>query len=179
MRKKKIEFSNQPYSRILISNDDGTYTAEVLEFPGCVAQGNSAEEANQNLESAAQSWIDVANERGLNIPPPYLNQDYSGHIALRLPRSLHRQAARLAERDGVSLNQFLVTAVAGRLGAEDLFTQLCDRFEQRLVTTAANIALNSNWVVKVSSNSPPSLKAHFPLIDAPINTRENAEVING
>jgi predicted HicB family RNase H-like nuclease len=39
---------------------------------------------------------------------------YSGKFALRLPKSLHRQLAEGAVRDGVSLNQYLVTLLAER-----------------------------------------------------------------
>lgn len=42
----------------------------------------------------------------------------SGKVALRLPKSLHRLAALYAAREGVSLNQFLASAVAERVGAE-------------------------------------------------------------
>jgi hypothetical protein len=46
---------------------------------------------------------------------PAEDQGYSGKIALRLPRSLHRQAALMADRDGVSLNQYLVVAIANQI----------------------------------------------------------------
>ncbi len=38
-------------------------------------------------------------------------------FALRLPDDLKEQAAELAAREGVSLNQFIATAVASRIGA--------------------------------------------------------------
>jgi predicted HicB family RNase H-like nuclease len=41
----------------------------------------------------------------------------SGAIALRLPKSLHRQAALCAARDGVSVNQWLLMAIAAHVGA--------------------------------------------------------------
>jgi predicted RNase H-like HicB family nuclease len=141
MKKDPEDYLKEPYSRILIPNDDGTFSAEILEFPGCFAQGNTSDEAFCNLEKAAQSWILASVAQGLEIPEPAMNQGYSGKVALRLPKSLHRQAARMAERDGTSLNQFLVTAIAARLGAEDFYTQLADRFEHRMATTAANVII--------------------------------------
>ncbi len=39
-------------------------------------------------------------------------------FALNLPRSLKEQAAALADADGVSLNQWITTAVAYRVGSE-------------------------------------------------------------
>ena len=38
-------------------------------------------------------------------------------ISLQLPQSLKEAAARLAKEDGVSLNQWIVSAVAQKIGA--------------------------------------------------------------
>ena len=38
-------------------------------------------------------------------------------LSLRLPESLHRQLKTVAEREGVSINQFIATAVAEKLSA--------------------------------------------------------------
>ncbi len=141
MTKMPADYIKEPYTRILIPNEDGSFSAEILEFPGCFAEGETADEAIHNLEEAAQSWIEASLERGLEIPEPSMNQGYSGKIALRLSKSLHRQAVRMAEREGVSLNQFLTTAIAARLGAEDFYSYLAARFERRMATTAANIVL--------------------------------------
>ena len=37
---------------------------------------------------------------------------YSGRLLLRMPRSLHEELARASDRDGVSLNQFITSALA-------------------------------------------------------------------
>jgi len=49
------------------------------------------------------------------------------NLSLRLPDSLHRQVRELAEREGISINQFISTAVAEKLSA--LMTE--DYLEQR------------------------------------------------
>ena len=41
----------------------------------------------------------------------------SGNFPLRLPASIKRAAEELARRDGVSLNQFVATAVAEKVSA--------------------------------------------------------------
>jgi predicted RNase H-like HicB family nuclease len=121
------EYLAQPYSRLLIPEKEGGYSAEILEFPGCFSQGDTAEEAINNLEDAARNWISAALEQGLKIPEPTGDHDYSGKVALRLPRSTHRKAIQMAEREGVSLNTFLVDAISARTGAEDLYERLADR----------------------------------------------------
>lgn len=120
-----------PYSRVITPDPDtGTYTAEILEFPGCVTQGSTVAEAHERLEDAAASWIEAATGLGQDIPPPSRNHEYRGRIALRLPRSLHRRSSQLAERDGTSLNQYIVVAIAEKVGASDPNTRLPDRAER-------------------------------------------------
>jgi hypothetical protein len=48
-------------------------------------------------------------------------------LSLRLPESLHRQLKELARRDGVSINQFVTTAVAEKLSALMTANYLTDR----------------------------------------------------
>ncbi len=38
-------------------------------------------------------------------------------LSLRLPESLHKQVKELARREGISINQFIATAVAEKMSA--------------------------------------------------------------
>lgn len=126
------EYLKAPYTRVLIPDQEtDTYTAEILEFPGCISQGDTAEEALKYLEDAAEGWIQACLDLGQKIPEPLVTQGDGGMIALRLPRNIHRQAARMAECEGVSLNQFLLSAIAARVGAEDLIDPL--KYEADLI----------------------------------------------
>jgi hypothetical protein len=40
----------------------------------------------------------------------------SGRLLLRMPAALHAELAQWAEREGVSLNQFITNALQGRIG---------------------------------------------------------------
>ena len=134
IRENLENYLKKPYSRILIPDDEsGTFTAEVLEFPGCIAQGDTVQEAYERLEEAAKAWIEAALELGQEIPPPSLAFGYGGKVALRLPKSLHRHAAMAAERDGTSLNQFIVAAIAEKVGAHKLYEKLTGRMEQYFI----------------------------------------------
>jgi hypothetical protein len=48
-------------------------------------------------------------------------------LSLRLPNSLHRHAKRLAEAEGISINQLISTAVAEKLSAIDTEKYLAER----------------------------------------------------
>ena len=130
------EYLKEPYSRVLVPEIDGTYSADILEFPGCFAEGRTPDEAYANLEKVAESWIEAALEQGQEIPAPVEAHDFSGRIALRIPKSIHKQAAKFAEMDNTSLNQFFLTAVAARVGAEDFVERLTKKLEAKCVTFA-------------------------------------------
>jgi predicted RNase H-like HicB family nuclease len=52
------------------SEEDQAFIAEVPELPGCAADGETYQEALQNLEIIMQEWIETANALGRPIPQP-------------------------------------------------------------------------------------------------------------
>ena len=74
--------------------------------------------------------------QGQEIPAPFAIHDFSGRIAFRIPRSIHKQAAKFAEMDGTSLNQFFLAAVAARVGAEELYERLSNKLEAQCMRVA-------------------------------------------
>jgi len=114
---KPTEFLKRPYGRVVIAEPDGTFRAEIIEFPGCIAVGDTAVQALTSLESVAQSWLEATIEKGLRVPAPIESAEYSGKLVVRLPKTLHKKAAHAAARDGVSLNQFIVSCVAEQVGS--------------------------------------------------------------
>jgi predicted RNase H-like HicB family nuclease len=52
------------------SEEDGAYLAEVPELPGCMADGQTYQEALANSERVIQEWIETATELGRPIPQP-------------------------------------------------------------------------------------------------------------
>ena len=48
-------------------------------------------------------------------------------LSLRLPNSIHRHAKRLAETEGISINQLISTAIAEKLSAIDTERYLSER----------------------------------------------------
>ncbi|HLF79889.1 MAG TPA: type II toxin-antitoxin system HicB family antitoxin, partial [Dehalococcoidia bacterium] len=119
------EIMRRPYRRIIIPDEEsGTFTAMIAEFPGCITEGDSPNEAFTNLEDAAAAWLEAAVESGLPIPEPEVEQEYSGKVVLRMGPSIHRRAAEAAKQDGVSLNAFLISAISERLGRNSVLSEL-------------------------------------------------------
>ena len=52
------------------SQEDESFIAEVPELPGCAADGETYQEALQNVEMVMQEWIETAQELGRTIPQP-------------------------------------------------------------------------------------------------------------
>ena len=108
-----------PYARIFQHDpESGAFTASVLEFPGCVTDGDSVEEANANLEEAIAGWVETELELGHDIPRPLADRDYSGRITVRLGPALHERATLLAQDEGISLNRWLSAAIASYAGEQ-------------------------------------------------------------
>ena len=55
---------------IFWSAEDQAFIAEVPELPGCMAHGNSHEEALANAKEAMQLWIETVKQSGDTVPEP-------------------------------------------------------------------------------------------------------------
>lgn len=105
-----------PYTAEVKHDEDGWF-ARVVELPGCMTWADSFEELGPMIEDAKRGWIEDALEHGDPVPEPKNTGDYSGKVNLRMPKSLHRDLARAALVEGVSLNQLMVANLARSMGA--------------------------------------------------------------
>jgi antitoxin HicB len=97
--------------------DEGSgFLVEVPDLPGCMADGDTVEQALRNAEDAIGEWIDAAREMGRDISKPENQQKFSGKWVQRVPRSLHMRLAAAAKREGVSLNTYVAALLAEGLG---------------------------------------------------------------
>ena len=55
---------------IFWSKEDQAYLAEVPELPGCMADGETYQQALSSAEQIIQEWIETARELGRSIPEP-------------------------------------------------------------------------------------------------------------
>jgi antitoxin HicB len=95
------------------SNGDGAqWTASVEELPGCEAHGSTPESAAAGVQEAVERWIEEARADGREIPPPGAAAAHSGRLLVRMPRSLHAELVRASEREGTSLNAYIVAALS-------------------------------------------------------------------
>jgi antitoxin HicB len=100
--------------RPLTAQEGGGYLVEFPEYPGCIADGESPEEAIREGRDALLSYLRTLEELGR--PVPKTGDVYGGQWRQRVPKSLHAALARRAEREGVSLNMLVTTMLAEGLG---------------------------------------------------------------
>jgi RNA polymerase sigma-B factor len=106
-----------PYHISVVVADDGRrWKAHVDELPGCEGQGDSPEEAVRSVRGAMKEWIADALAKQRPIPEPRPELSHSGRLLLRMPQSLHRELARAAESQQVSLNQFIASSLTRAVG---------------------------------------------------------------
>jgi len=116
MEKTVDYYMNLPYTIELRYDADEGWFVRMKELPGCISQGDTAEEALTMIREAMQLWLEVALEEGNSIPEPRSEEEYSGKFVVRVPRSLHRELVEAAEQEGVSLNQYVNVALARATG---------------------------------------------------------------
>ncbi|MBI2760594.1 MAG: toxin-antitoxin system HicB family antitoxin [Chloroflexi bacterium] len=97
---------------VIADEDDGGYVVVFPDLPGCLTQIETLNELPVMVEEARSLWIETAYENGQDIPLPSFPDEFSGKFIVRLPRSLHRSLSESAEREGVSLNQYVVSLLA-------------------------------------------------------------------
>ncbi len=55
---------------IFWSEEDQSYVVEVPELPGCMADGETYQEAIKNAQVIIAEWIETAEQLGREIPQP-------------------------------------------------------------------------------------------------------------
>lgn len=56
------------YKAVLEPQQEGGYTIYVPALPGCVSQGETAEEAMANIKEAIEIYLESLKERGIPLP---------------------------------------------------------------------------------------------------------------
>lgn len=124
-------FMGLPYTYTLIPDlEDGGYVIRVNELQGCISQGDTAEEATTRVRDAMECWIESAIEAGRPVPEPGAADElsaYSGRFNVRVPRHVHRDLAQAAEKEGVSLNLYVATALAEAVSRSEVRTKVAPR----------------------------------------------------
>jgi len=138
-------YENLPYTITIRKDEEGDFIAKVQELPGCVAHGESEASAVECLHSVQKLWLEEALASGNAIPEPEEESTLpSGKWVQRVPRRLHRDLVRLAQRDSVSLNQLVTSMLSEALTAKSCTHVLEDYLSQMRAVPSTKVFLSQN-----------------------------------
>ena len=104
-------------TRKVVIDGQTMFEARVKEFPDVREYSETLPEAYDLVVDTILTTADAFERLNRALPDPVVPQDeFSGRITLRLPKSLHRLLSHDAELQAVSLNQYLVNVLAYRRG---------------------------------------------------------------
>ncbi len=130
---------------------EGGYVAVIEDLSGCMTQGETLEETMSNILEAKSLWLEAAWESGMNIPLPSSEDRFSGKVLLRMSKSLHRQLATSARREGVSLNLYIVSLLSGN----NAYRRIKNEIERLSVESDAAHASFDEFLRETLLSSPP------------------------
>lgn len=64
---KKHKGSYQ-FEAIFTLQEEGGFTVEVPDLPGCISEGDTLEEAEVNIQEAVELYLETLEERGIPLP---------------------------------------------------------------------------------------------------------------
>ncbi len=116
------------------------WTAFYPAIEGCVGGGESLEEAVADAKENLEIFLEYLKDEKLILPEEYAENEYNGKIALRLAKSTHKKVSEMAEREGISINTFLISAVENYLGLKQCSNVIERRIDElQELTTKTNI----------------------------------------
>lgn len=123
-REKDLEYYlsiNYPYT-VEESLEDGKrlFFLSITDMPGCWAEGETIEEAQHKLQEAKEAWVRAALRKGISIPEPIAEDEFSGKFLLRISPKLHMILVKKAEREGKSLNQYIRSILENRINQHNI-----------------------------------------------------------
>jgi len=92
-----------------IGFDDGAdlFHGEIIGIRDVITfQGKSVDEIRQALKDSIDDYLEMCKKHGKKPEKPF-----SGNLLLRLDSELHRRVACAADREGKSLNRWIVEAL--------------------------------------------------------------------
>ena len=106
----EVRFDDYAINIAPIPEDDGGgYLVTFPDLPGCLADGETLEEAVAEARDAFKAWVSAEWEDRGKLPAP---KTYSGQFVQRIPKTLHMRLAKRAASEGVSLNQLAASLLA-------------------------------------------------------------------
>ena len=112
--KQVSEFLNKYSYRAEWSEEDGVFIAKAIEVPSILAHSSTPEGAIKEVKVPLSIALESMLEDGQELPEPISLHKFKGKFLVRATPELHKEITIQAAESGVSLNQFVLTKLAGR-----------------------------------------------------------------
>lgn len=121
-------------------------TLESLEIPNLVSQGETYEEAYQELIGNYEALKEYYSKKGLYLPI-IKKPNASGKFLLRMSKSIHEIIIEKAAEEEISLNTFINNAISFYVGylhkenqiTNNIVSRFVNYYEERSVGYAINV----------------------------------------
>jgi predicted HicB family RNase H-like nuclease len=145
MNKDLKYFLSLPYKTILeFEPEDKTWVAYCPELGRgtCYAIAETQSEALSQLLEVKETIIQYAIDEGHQVPEPNFEDEElpSGQFLVRIPKILHRDLKERADKEGISLNQFVLFTLSQTVG----YKKAIDDVAKSMSTHWATMALNAS-----------------------------------
>ena len=108
---------NYPFKVFQTQVEDHIFwVAESTCLKGCVAQGDTIEEALSEFEENEKEWLETAEKYAMAIPAVPIESmvSYSGKFMVRVAPYIHEEAVQFAKKQNISLNQYVNDAIVAQ-----------------------------------------------------------------
>lgn len=104
------------------------WTAFYPAIKAVVGGGDTPEEAIKEAQENLDVYLEYLKEEKRQLPQEYIENKFSGNIALRVPKSTHQKLSELSEDEGMSVNSLINCAIDRFLGTKDYESKLLENF---------------------------------------------------
>ena len=137
------------------SEEGRCYVATCPDFVGVSAVGPTAADALREIQIALARLLKDKGA-GETWPEATTHSNCSGQIRLRMPTSLHQKLSLAAQREGVSLNQYMIYLLSENISADHIRKTLDQHLDHiKGAMDSGSKAIESailTWSVKVQSD---------------------------
>lgn len=138
---------NYPLEVIEVPEEEGggiIVTVPILGRASMNAYGETFEEARAMLNELKRDSFSRWLKEGLPTPEPEeMDEEYSGHFALRMPKFLHRMLAEKAKRENVSINSLINTLLS--LALSESNTMEIDKIKEIVKAALKECFQETSW----------------------------------
>jgi predicted HicB family RNase H-like nuclease len=99
--------------RVIWSEEDQEHVGLCTEFPSLSWLEESAEDALAGIRSLIKETVSDMESNEEPVPEPLATKKFSGKFQVRITPDAHRMLAMQAAENGVSLNRYISSKLAG------------------------------------------------------------------